>query len=431
MATIQAIQDNNLIFVSAQPDHVYFHWQVELYLYQFAKHGTEIADRCYAIFGHKTDEPSRKLVELSKKYKNIIWYKDDRIIEKDNFYIPSIRPHILKKFFKEHPELGKNVFYHDSDIFLVHVPKFELMFNDDIGYLSDTISYIGANYIKECCSRYKLKYPELEENDIFKKMCDCIGITQELVESNEKNSGGAQYLLKNIDESYWEEVETKCLLLYDMLKKYEKNYPIDRHIQSWTTDMWCVLWIYWKNGNKTLVHKELDFSWATSTIKEYEFKNIFHLAGITDENKSDKFYKGQYVSKNIFNEYKKNSKIFDHISKDNATYEYTNLIKEYCGDVLSETPIPIVNKESPKSFKFITNNHLHGEYSKDESAMYFDKPIWRSDHGYIAFYNSSRWIITDSKYENEISETCGGFVSNDSEEPYENNWDIECKILLK
>jgi len=427
MATIQAIQDNDLIFVSAQPDTIYFHWQVELYLYQFSKHGPKIADRCYAIFGYEKDGPSRNLVELSKKYKNIIWYKDDRIIPKENYYIPSIRPHLFKKFFKEKPELGRNVFFHDSDIFIVHVPKFELMLNDDIGYLSDTISYIGAKYIKDCATRYKSKYPELDENDIFKKMCDCIGITQELVESNQDNSGGAQYLLKNIDESYWEEVETKCMTLYDMLKKYEKNYPIDHHIQSWTAGMWADLWVYWKNGKKTLIHKELEFSWATWTIKDYESKNIFHLAGITGENKSDKFYKGQYVNKNIFDEYKKNPTIFDHVSKDNATYAYTNVIKEYCGTVFTE--VPIINKNT-KTFKLITNDHLHGQYTKDESTKYFDKPVWRSEHGYIAFYNSRSWTITQSKYENEISEKCGGFATNNAEEPYENNWNIECKILL-
>ena len=37
---LEAIKKHNMIFISAQPDQVYFHWQVSLYLYQFAKHDT-------------------------------------------------------------------------------------------------------------------------------------------------------------------------------------------------------------------------------------------------------------------------------------------------------------------------------------------------------------------------------------------------------
>src|SRR5271155_2523908 len=45
-----ALRDNNVIFISAQPDNTYFHWQVEIYLYQFAKQG--VADRCFALIGY-------------------------------------------------------------------------------------------------------------------------------------------------------------------------------------------------------------------------------------------------------------------------------------------------------------------------------------------------------------------------------------------
>ena len=71
--TLNSIIESRLIFLSAQPDDIYFHWQVELYLYQFSKHG--ILDNCYALFGYVEQNPSSQLIELSKKYpKNIIWY---------------------------------------------------------------------------------------------------------------------------------------------------------------------------------------------------------------------------------------------------------------------------------------------------------------------------------------------------------------------
>ena len=240
---IQALRDNNVIFVSAQPDSTYFHWQVEIYLYQFAKQG--ILDRCYALIGYQGASPSEYSKKLAKKYSCIKLYKDTR---KSTEYIPTIRPHILAKFFKDYPQLGKNVFYHDSDIFIPNLPAFDTMLQngDDTGYLSDTISYIGYDYIKTCSERYKQKHPTLRDLDIFYGMCDIVGIDYDLVKSNEKNSGGAQYFLKNIDYTFWEECETKCIELYDYFLKYEKKYPVGHHIQKWTTDMWVVLWMYWK-----------------------------------------------------------------------------------------------------------------------------------------------------------------------------------------
>lgn len=408
---------DNLIFISAQPDQVYFHWQVELYLYQFSKLG--IQDRCYAVFGYTDDEPSKYIVELSKKY-NIVWYKDERDFSKKNHYIPSIRPHILKKFFKDRPDLGKNVFYHDSDIFLVRLPKFELLLEDSHAYVSDTISYIGYDYIKECSKRYKDKYPELQDEDIFKKMCQCIDVSEDLIKSNQENSGGCQYLLKNIDSKFWLNVENDCVKLYNMLKTYEEKYPIDNHIQSWTTDMWCVLWNYLKIGRTVKVHSELNFSWATSNISDYYSNPIFHLAGVTDEISNDKFYKGKYINKNIFREYTNNKNIFDHISPYNATYEYVNIIKEY----VDKQPKEICDK-----FLLKTLDNWNGLYIKDQSTIHFGKPVWRSEK-YIIFYNSNSWILTSLQYESEISEKCGGFGSNCLDEPYQNGWNFKCSTEI-
>ena len=424
--TLRAITENNLIFISAQPDEVYFHWQVELYLYQFAKHG--IADRCYALFGYKGDAPSEQLKQLSTKFKNIIWYKDDRIIPTEHHYIPSIRPHLLKKFFKEYPSLGRNVFYHDSDILLVHMPKFELMLNDDVAYLSDTVGYIGASYIKECTARYREKYTELPDNDLFIKMCECTGVSPELIERNELNSGGAQYLLKDIDCHYWEEVESKCTELYQMMKKYETKYPIGHHIQSWTTDMWIVLWLYWKRNKATKIHKELEFSWATWSLKEFELHTIFHLAGVTDSNKSDKFFKGAYNNKNVFDEYKKDRHIFDHVSPTNATFGYITLIKEYVYERLDGEYID--TPQSVREFSFIANQHFDGLYVKDVAKYYFGKPVWRrTDGAYLMFHNTNVWVLTATAFESDISRECGGYASNTAEYPFINGWNVECETL--
>jgi hypothetical protein len=420
---LKSIRENNMIFVSAQPDTTYFHWQVEIYLYQFSKHG--ISDRCYALFGYKGSSPSTYVTTLAKKYPNIKFYKDER---KQNNYSPTIRPHILAKFFREFPSFGKNIFYHDSDIFLTKLPRFDLMLlpNDNTSYVSNTISYIGYEYIKECSNRYCSKHPSLPQLDIFIGMCNIIGIDQILVTKNQNNSGGAQYLLKNIDASFWEDCETKCDELYSYLSEYEKIYPITHHIQKWTTDMWVVLWLYWKRGGNTLIHKELDFSWATSTVKEYNNLNIFHLAGITDNNSSDKFYKGKFTKVTIFDAYINNPNIFNNINKNNATYLYTEVIKEYVSSFSIE-------KELIVKFKINTREKYNGVYYQDDNVQCCNKSVWRSENNmYIIFWTGKHWILTSSIYESYIGPNCGGLLSNSSNKPYYCHWnrnDITISLL--
>jgi hypothetical protein len=427
---LKAINDNNMIFISAQPDTIYFQWQVSLYLYQFAKLG--IVDRCYALFGYTDDGPSDYIKNLAQTYKTIKWYKDER---KNNNYTPTIRPHILAKFFKENPTLGANVFYHDSDIFLIRLPRFNLMLgiHDNVGYLSDTISYIGYLYIKTCSLRYKTKYKTLPDLDIFYGMCEIMQIDPELVKVNEKNSGGAQYLLKDIDYNFWEECEIKCVQLYSYLCDYEKKYPISHHIQKWTTDMWVVLWIYWKQGKHTMIHKELDFSWATGTVADYNRLNIFHLAGITGDNCSDKFYKGKYTKQTVFDAYYINPNIFNHINKNNATYQYVNVIKEYMTNVYlpqkgltngtDGTHAMKMIKKDIQLFRLNTSNVFAGVYRRDDSKKCCNKSIWRSENKtFIIFWNTTNWTLTYSVYEQQIGIKCGGLASTQSDEPYDNQW---------
>lgn len=413
--TLDAIQKHNMIFVSTQPDSIYFHWQVELYLYQFAKHGPEIADRCYALLGYR-GQPSPYAKELAAKFPHVLLYEDTRNLAVPNFYVPTIRPHLMKQFIAAHPELAAAVFIHDSDIFLVKMPKFELMLDDDILYMSDTLSYLGYNYINDCQGRYTAKYPTMPQDDLLNTMCNCVGISSELVKLNQQGSGGAQYIVKNTTAEYWDEAETLCQSLYNVLVAYDKQWPLDTRIQLWTAEMWVVLWLLWKRGRQTRIHKELDFSWATFTVSDYHKYNIFHLAGITGENCKDKFFKGAFTNKSVFKEYLRNKSMFDHVSPNNATYEYVALIKEYAeGHAVSE----------PKKvcrFFLDSSDAWAGVYTKEEA-------LWRSTNGtYIIFNNGSAWILTHSQYEKELSPRTGGYASTRSEEPYEGGWNCPCTI---
>ena len=50
--------------------------------------------------------------------------------------------------------------------------------------------------------------------DVLELMAKTANIDIEVLKENQENSGGCQYLLKDIDYKYWEEVEKDCENLY-------------------------------------------------------------------------------------------------------------------------------------------------------------------------------------------------------------------------
>lgn len=467
---LKSIIDHNMIFLSAQPDTPYFHWQIEIYLHQFAQHG--IRDQCYVLIGH-SKEPSNEAKRLQTMYPNILFYKDER---KDKLYTPGIRPHCYKKFFRDHPELGKYVFIHDSDIFLVKLPNFKMMLEDKLkrSYVSDTVSYIGFNYLKECCDRYKKSNPGLPDLDLLHKMCKAINIDPELVKKKQEESGGAQYFYRDMTYEFWDEAEKANNKLYKLMTDYEKQYKCDKHIQKWTSDMWVTLWLYWKRGNSTIVSKELDFSWATGKVSDYNKKNIFHLAGVTGKMKKV-FYKGKYNNKSVLEVYNKDRGIFDHISETSATKCYTQVIKDYFNNHYSKDKGYLTDDEfykteegktsksakrdahgqivlkdqsnvgayfnsdkfkitGCKKFKILcddTHYNFDGEYVLDSMTKCCNKPIWRSTNKkFIIYHNGNVWIATFAKCENEMRKGGGGLASNKCEMPYFNDWNHDCLIEI-
>jgi hypothetical protein len=410
-----------MVFVSTQPDTVYFHWQVELYLYQFAKHGSHIANRCYALFGYR-GTPSVYVKTLASKNPNILLYEDTRDFNIPDFYIPTIRPHLMKKFITDRPDLASAVFVHDSDVFLVKVPRFELMLGDEIVYMSDTLSYIGYNYINDCQGRYKDKYPAMPVDDLLDTMCACVGISSELVKINQQGSGGAQYIVKNTTADYWDEAETLCQSLYSTMVAYDRKWPLSTRIQLWTAEMWAVLWLLWKRGVQTQIHKDLDFSWATFSAAEYHKYNIFHLAGITSDNCKGRFFKGAYVNTNVFKEYLSNKTIFDTLDPTNATYEYVRLLKEYADGYVAPKPRSRFLLDSKEGWSSI--------YTKD-AKTFRGRSLWRSaDRSYIIFNSGAGWILTGGQYEEGLSVSTGGYASTKEDEPYDGGWNHPCRITL-
>ena len=303
----------NLRFVSAQPAIPYYTWQVEVMLNNFLEMGVNLNNVdivCWKEDGTIPEAWSK----LANNYAARFFFYDDFRITKD--YISSIRPNILKQHFKAHPYLkDETIFYHDCDIiFTKPISEWitEDMINDDKWYGSDTRWYIGHNYIKS------------KGEDVLDLMCEISGISKDLVEKNELNAIGAQYIMKGITHYYWDRVERECEIMFkdvsDLNVRKKQEDPTHHELQIWCADMWAVLWNGWKMGYETICHPNLEFSWATSNKEDYNKCNIMHNAGITGT-ETKKFYKAGYMNRLPY---------FDEleIEEDTASWHYWQWIKK-------------------------------------------------------------------------------------------------------
>jgi hypothetical protein len=315
---------NDLIFVTAQPDVPYFHWQTEVYVNNFIDCGIN-PNNIHIIYSiHKNRVPSNQSYKLKDLGVHIHHYVDER---EQKHYIPSIKPFLISKWLGQYPQFGKSFFLHDADIIFRVLPDFNKLMNDDINYLSDTIGYIGYEYINDCCKRYESVYSGCGEQQLLTEMCDIVGIDVDVVKENQLNSGGGQYIIKNTDYMLWDKIYKDSTNLYNQMLDFQNRYPINPgQIQFWTAEMWSLLWNLWLNGDVTKVVDDLNFSWATDTIDVYNSRPILHMAGVTDNLKTTKFYKGEYINVNPLDELRKNVNHFDYIEENSATRKYIDIM---------------------------------------------------------------------------------------------------------
>jgi hypothetical protein len=318
----------DIVFVTAQPDVPYFHWQIKLYVHNFIEKGIN-PSQIHVILGivHGKTEPTSGGLELLDLGVNIHFYKDDRI---KKTYIPSIKPYLISQWLKNSPEYGDCFFLHDADIIFRELPDFKTLLNDDICYLSDTIGYIGYNYIIDCCRRYERQHPTSEKNQLLNEMTSIIGIDTELIKTNQDNSGGGQYIIKNTDYKIWQKIYEDCTPLYKQMLNYQRRFPINPgQIQFWTAEMWSLLWNLWLFGYQTKITPLLDFSWATDNLEKYNAKPILHMAGVTENQKEKKFFKGEYINLDPIEALRSNPTHFDYIKEDSSTIKYIDVIKSF------------------------------------------------------------------------------------------------------
>ena len=312
-----------LRYVCAQPATNYYRWQVEVMINNFMSMGVNPNDMdivCWKVNGVIPEDWSK----LANTYPARFFFYDDT--RENKHYISSIRPNILKQHFQQHPYLAKDaIFYHDCDILFTRNPNqwitFEMV-QDDNWYGSDVRWYISHDYIIS------------KGEDVLDAMCNIMEIPKELVKENELNCIGAQYLMKHIDTHYWDWVEHKSDRLFkEITDLNNEKVSLDRHtvnegeptrvpyhpLQIWCSDMWAVLWKGWLMGKKTITHENFNFSWGTSSEKDYYDMNIMHNAGVVNDT-SGLFYKAKYMNELPFDSPEPN--------QETASWHYWNWIQK-------------------------------------------------------------------------------------------------------
>jgi hypothetical protein len=318
--------DNNLIFVSAQPDELYFHWQCKIYVHNFIEMGIPPKNIHILFSIQENSSPSEESLKLKEYGVNVHHYVDDR---PSKIYLPSIGPRILGKWLYDFPNFKKLYFYHDSDIVFRKLPNFELLSYDNLIYLSDTKDYIGYERLKKYCLYYNLTKYGLKEDLLIDLMVNSINIDKNLIQINDSNCGGAQHLMKNIGFEFWEKVYNDSEVLYQVVENFYKKYEVFLGgINSWLSGMWALIWNLWNFGYDTKITDELSFSWASQTLEEYNKKNILHIAGVYEHLKGSMFFKGEFKNVSPFEKLKKNKNYFNYIQKNNSTIKYVEIMKD-------------------------------------------------------------------------------------------------------
>lgn len=289
------------------PDHNYYLWQMLVQINNLKKFGYD-KNAIYLIgkTSYNKSDNLKNIIRKSKSDCEFFVYNDER---DDFIYSPAMTAHILSKFFKENPQYKEeSFFYIDPDVIFRKKIRFNDLLKNNNWYLSDTKSYIGCDYIKG------------KSDELFKKMCDVVGIKTSIVEENDNDAGGAQILFKNVDYKFWDKIEKDSIALFKLMESTKTIYSSDSPIQSWTAEMWSLLWNTWLFGHTTKTIKRFDFCWATDTINRWEETNILHNAGVINENNGKLFMKTKYQT----SPFKKEIKCSDKF----CSYKYVEEIKD-------------------------------------------------------------------------------------------------------
>ena len=271
-------------FLVTVPDTKHHLWQALVQINNFQKYDYDINLHYLVIsYNFRPSDILRRMMESKRLRCHFHLFPDLRI---NKNYIVSSKPYLVKQFFFQNPQYqNRPWFYTDPDLYFTKPMDFEPFIHDDTWYLSDTRSYLNSKYIKS------------KGEGLFEELCALYEVDPALIEANDENAGGAQWIIKHSDFALWDHIEFYSQKMFDLMvatapkytpkkmvddpanpgkKKEVNDYPI----QSWTAEMWAMLWIPWKLGIQTRIDKRLQFSWANWQRSDCDKYALYHNAGL-------------------------------------------------------------------------------------------------------------------------------------------------------
>lgn len=292
----------NLNIICCTENKLRFAWETRVFLTSLREFG--YSDKVRVLIYVTDKVTNNEWIKLQEDYKEVKFYFYDNPeiakIGRAFGYPPVARLYCLQKHWEQFPELEQEaVFYCDTDIVFTKKFDFEPYLQDNINYLSwtgnieRTDNYLWQPYLDSKLPNVNpLKVERFKKIDIVNRLGNICGITREVITKNNENTGGAQYLLKNIKRQFWVDCFNTCceikMYLSDINQIYMKGATAQEKenngFQSWCADMWCVLYNLWKTA-ETRCPKEFDFAWSTDKIERLDEVFILHNAGVTSDEK--------------------------------------------------------------------------------------------------------------------------------------------------
>lgn len=306
-------------YILCQPAIKRFEWELEVCITRLKKLGIQDIVLLFAKWDDSVP------MYLKEKYKVEVHVYDDT--SRDKSYIPSVKPFLWMQYLEEDvSRQDESYFYLDSDVLLREVPN--VVPSEGVWFASDCTSYIGIDYI------------DSKGSGLMESMCRVVGIDPSIIRKH-RPIGGAQWIIKNPTYEYWKKVYEDSIKLYKYLSSVEAEYIRKNGadyvpIQKWTAEMWVQLWNVYHFGKIVQVVEDLDFCWPTDEVERYYKTNIFHNAGVTEDNKS-LFYKGKYSVRTPFED------DLNGFDSTKATIEYVKAINDVTGKELSVMKYEVIH----------------------------------------------------------------------------------------
>jgi hypothetical protein len=334
-----------LHIIQSCPDDLVFWWQSKVWLKNLQGYGQSHRARLliWRPFDRIKFERHPRWKELEEEFPeaHFSYYNDtedilNKFIVPYN-YIPLLRPHCLERHFREFPELEEDVIYYcDSDTCFTKKYEFEDLIEGNTCYVSNTSSYLGAEYFDSKIKDVKPdKLEQYKQIDVLQGLGAIFGLTREFLVEHNANTGGAQYLLKGINADFWKSVFAGCLYVKRYLVNINRIYfeSEDKGFQSWVADMVSIIYNLWRLKKTVLCSPSMDFCWATDLIEKWNRVNIYHDAGasatsIRSIEGGEHFLFNKRDMKYVNNFTTPFEEDLSFVSKDYCSYNYVKCIQE-------------------------------------------------------------------------------------------------------